>query len=218
MDSYDVLEQKVSILVQVDEQPPYLSLIANKRAQGVIYEPRLQVATVAGSGSVNLIQARIFTMNSCDGSSEELSQEEDWVALIDASLTDCSPCDRLVEAIKKGAEGAIFINKPGNLQGYPHPLPPQPGRCSRIPKYLPDMAKIGIVSLSDDAAFSFLSSLSANKKARVDLKVTSAFRDFVSSNIIATSRYGNSEEIVLFSSHLDSVPAGPGFVRRLTLV
>ncbi|KAJ3304397.1 hypothetical protein HDV03_002878 [Kappamyces sp. JEL0829] len=207
--SLEVMEQELSVLVQVDEAEPFLSLKVSKRSAPKQFKPRLEIATVSGSGSAKVADARVYAWNACDRSLLT-RPDSGWVALIDATQTSCSPCDRLVSAVELGASAAIFVNKPGNQQGYPHPLPPQPGRCSRTPKYVPHMAKIGILSLSDDAAFAFLSAVAATKKATVTLTVHSAFRDFVTKNILATSKGGNRDEIVLFSSHLDSVPAGPG--------
>jgi Peptidase family M28 len=216
MPSLDVTQQPVMLKVQVDESPPKLGYKKHKSDTVVTFKPRLQVATVKGSGSCRLSQSFLISYQSCPGKYDWFKQEYQdvkpgWVALIDGADSDlCSPCDRLISAIKTGAHGAIFVNRPGNSEGYPHPLPPSPGRCGRTSKYRDYMKKIGIVSLSDDAAFSILNDIAGVKHLRVDLEVISTFRDFESFNIIATSKAGNSSSIVLFGSHLDSVPAGPG--------
>ena len=202
--TFEVQEQEIYVPVQVDEEPPFLSF-----QEKSLYEPRLQIATVQGSGSSWVEKARIYMISECS-QEEFIKRKGDWIALIYAHASKCSPCDRLVNAIQQGASAAIFINTPGNQEGYPHPLPPRPGRCGRYAKYREEMKKIGIVSLSDDAAFDFLTRFAANPKMKVSLKINSAYRDYPTKNIIATSIAGNPKDIVMFGSHLDSVPAGPG--------
>lgn len=191
-----------------------------------VFEPRKQLATVSGSGSCFLSNTRVVTISSCDSQVQwkRIPKQGDWIALINPQTTSCNPCDSLITAIHLGAKGAIVVNQPGNQQGYPFPLPPRPQRCYRYPKYRAEMMRIGVVSLSDDAAVAFLSTMAEDNKLRVDLKVVSAYRgnysrahrfffnriDYITRNVIATSKAGNASSIVLFGSHLDSVPVGPG--------
>ena len=214
MPSLDLTLQPVMVKVQVDEVAPNFTYKTDNNAVEVTFKPRLQVATSTGSGSCRLSSASLIPYSSCKGNrfDDDVSHvKRGWVALINgASYQDCSPCDRLVSAIENGAHGAVFITQPGNAEGYPHPLPPSPGRCGRNAKYRKHMEKIGIIALSDDAAFTLLNDIAGRKHLIVNLEVVSAFRDYESHNIIATSKAGNSSKIVLFGSHLDSVPAGPG--------
>lgn len=210
---YDIAEQELTVQVQVDEAPPSLSFTTTDIYTYTSYEPRLQLATLYGSGSALIENGRVFVISQCGITKSPMKKKRgEWVALVDASrpLQQCSYCDRLVTAIRLGASGAIVINSPGNQEGYPHPLPPRPGRCHRNEKYVNDMRKIGIVALSDDAAFDFLTKFAADPKLRVDLRVVSAFRDYPTRNIIATTKAGDPNDIVMFGSHLDGVPAGPG--------
>ena len=203
-DTFDIFQQDLLVPVQYDEVPPYLSFTVDE--EETVYKPRLQIATVQGSGSSWVKNARVYAVNECSG----IKKNGDWIALISSQKSKCDPCEKLVHAIKQGASAAIFINTPGNQEGYPHPLPPRPGRCGRYSKYRYEMKKIGIVSLSDDAAFDFLTKFAIEPKMKASVKVISAYRDFTTKNIIATSVAGNPNDIVLFGSHLDSVPAGPG--------
>jgi aminopeptidase Y len=204
-DTFDITVQDVPLDVQVDEVPPHLIMFSGTTNRTFL--PRLEVAVARGSGSIDLSHASLKAVKHCSFT----SRDENWVAVIDPSVEEgCSACDRLVKAIDHGAKGAILIAKPGNQEGYPHPLPPSPGRCGRNPKYVEKMKSIGVVSVSDSAAFDFLTTFIADAESKVHLKVVSTFREYHSKNVIATSKAGDPSKIVLFGSHLDSVPAGPG--------
>jgi hypothetical protein len=204
--TFDIRTQDVPLDAQVDDLPPYLALFSAHH-QNRTFEPRIELAVMRGSGSIELHHAPLYAIKSCKFE----TKKSNWVAVIDPSSEEgCTPCDRLMVAIDHGAEGAIFIAKPGNQEGYPHPLPPSPGRCGRNPTYVEKMKKIGVVSLSDSAAFEFLTAMIADPNATVSIKVVSAFRQYYSKNVIATSKAGDPNKIIVFGAHLDSVPAGPG--------
>ena len=207
--TFEIVQQEVFVPVQVDDAPPSLSFTS--LGEFTSYEPRLQIATVQGSGSCWLEEARVFMISDCN-LRKMPKKQGDWIALIDASRSSssCSHCDRMTTAIRLGATGVVFLSTPGNQQGYPHPLPPRHGVCGRYPKYVEVMNNVGIVGLSDDAAWDFLSKFAGNPKLKATLKVMSAYRDYPTRNIIATSVAGNASDIVMFGSHLDGVPAGPG--------
>ncbi|KAJ3301927.1 hypothetical protein HDV03_005548 [Kappamyces sp. JEL0829] len=210
LSSWKVWTEDVPVKVQVDEEEPVLSLLAGKHVNRT-FHPRLEVATASGSGSVRVFGAPLVIVDSCSFSYKD---NRDWVAVIDGThgiTPSCSACDRMVDAIREGAKGVIFINKPGNQAGYPQALPPSPGRCGRNPVYVDAMKGIGAVSLGDAAAFDFLSTLAAHpRKATVDLEVVSTFREYISKNVLADTIEGDDDSVILFGSHLDGVPAGPG--------
>lgn len=88
--------------------------------------------------------------------------------------------------------------------GYPQGLPPSPGRCGRISKYQESMKKVGVVTLGDDAAFEFLTLFAASpKSSKIDLEVVSAFREYITLNVLADSVLGDKDQVALFGSHLD---------------
>ncbi|KAJ3268947.1 hypothetical protein HDV01_002086 [Terramyces sp. JEL0728] len=199
--------QEVSINVQVDSEPP-LFLIKTSKTGNITFEPRIDVATYPGSGSVILDKVAVKFISGC---SVNQKFQKDWIAAIDTSLSlPCSVCQRLIESIDAGARGVVLFNKPGNTKGYPHALPPQPGRCGRDPENHAKIQKIGAVQLSDYAAFQFLSQYASYPDTKASLTVQSVYREFISKNVIADSIQGNPDSVVVFGSHLDSVPAGPG--------
>ena len=182
-DVWRVWTEEVEINVQVDDKPPFLSVIApNSIENDFSFQPRTQVATMTGSGSISLTDSTVRFVDSCIG----------------------------VKSEENGAKGVIFINRPGNQAGYPRSLSPSPGRCGRNPIYQSKMKLIGAVSLSDDAAFAFLSMLLATPDLRMNMEVISAYRAFPSHNVLAETHLGSPDRVILYGSHLDSVPAGFG--------
>lgn len=208
-DVWRVWTEEVEINVQVDDKPPFLSVIApNSIENDFSFQPRTQVATMTGSGSISLTDSTVRFVDSCIG----VKSEEHYIAVIDTtrSTSMCGPCDKMLDAIENGAKGVIFINRPGNQAGYPRSLSPSPGRCGRNPIYQSKMKLIGAVSLSDDAAFAFLSMLLATPDLRMNMEVISAYRAFPSHNVLAETHLGSPDRVILYGSHLDSVPAGFG--------
>jgi Peptidase family M28 len=208
-DTWKVWTEQVDINVQVNEYPPFLSVVRpNSIMNDFVFQPRTQVATMTGSGSIKLTNTPVKFVDSCIG----VKTVDDFIAVIDAtsSIPMCGACDKMLDAIEKGAKGVIFINRPGNQAGYPKSLSPSPGRCGRNPVYQSKMKLIGAVSLSDDAAFAFMSMLLAKPDIRMNMKVVSAYRTFPSTNVLAETHLGSSDSVILYGSHLDSVPAGFG--------
>lgn len=63
------------------------------------------------------IDASVVFVDRCSISS---GQDNDWVAVIDASKPNtetCNYCDKMAAAIREGAAGVIFIHRPGSTQG-----------------------------------------------------------------------------------------------------
>ncbi|KAJ3307734.1 hypothetical protein HDV04_002674, partial [Boothiomyces sp. JEL0838] len=206
-ETFTYYTQEVSVNVQVDEEPP-LFLIKTSKTTNITFKPRLEVATYPGSGSVVLEKVPVIFVSAC---SVNQVFEKDWIAAIDTSLSlPCTVCQRFIEAIDAGARGVVLYNQPGNTKGYPHALPPQPGRCGRDPENHKKIRTIGAVQLSDYAAFQFLSQYASYPDTKASLVVASVYREYISKNVIADSIQGDSDSIVVFGSHLDSVPAGPG--------
>jgi hypothetical protein len=206
-ESLDFWTQDITVLAQVDEEAPKVTLFPPGGAP-ITFEPRVQVETLMGSGSARLKKKSLVFVKRCGFSTEKKS----FVAVIDDAIyDDCSPCDRMVEAIREGAKAAVFLFKPGNQQGYPFSLPPRQRAC-RDHKYDQFSRLIGLVSLSDAAAFSFLEILASNAEVKISMEIITAYRDIQSKNVIAESKAGDKSKIIMFGAHLDSVRAGPGFV------
>jgi len=200
--------EEVIVKIQINNEDPILNVVGFEMEFG--FESQTQIAVMKGSGSTNLKDVPLKFVEDC----EPLlggHNEAEWVALIDASRkSSCSPCDKMMGAIQKGAKGIIFVHKPGNQQGYPKPLQPSPGRCGRHAQYREAMGTVGAVSLSDDSALILLSLLAGNPDLHVDLQTDTLFTEFVSHNLLAETFAGDENQIVIFGSHLDSVQAGPG--------
>ncbi|KAI8901161.1 hypothetical protein BC833DRAFT_578679 [Globomyces pollinis-pini] len=208
--TFKVWTQAVPLNVQVDDEPPQLTIFPNKYSN-LTLRPRLDVAVARGSGPVSLEGAPLIFIDSCAINIKKTN----WVAVIDATPSPedtplCNACERLMSAIREGCRGAILIHRSGQFEGYPHPLAPQPGRCGRNPKYLDRMKQIGVVSLSDEHALNLLKLMVVNHKIKVNLKVVSVYREFISHNVLAETINGDENKIAFFGCHLDSVPAGPG--------
>ncbi|KAJ8329602.1 hypothetical protein O5D80_002171 [Batrachochytrium dendrobatidis] len=210
-----------------------------KHGKETVFKPHSDVAVVPGSGSATVLDGILRVVDSCDvfdDQSEDMAtkhkkKSQDWVAVIGPyKSTSCSPCGRLAAAVRLGAKAAIVYSTPGGQKGYARSLAPTPLSCVRYGIAEELLSKIAIVSLSDSAAFTLLERMSAfasstfvfggkhdlSKKRkvvtdlRVDIDVQSSYTEIVSKNVLAETHAGNDERIVIFGSHLDSVPAGPG--------
>jgi hypothetical protein len=203
--TWKVWTQDVPVQVQVDEYPPFFSVKASSKKR--VFTPRVEVATARGSGSQKFTGSAKIP----DGCDFEISSSS-WAAVIDSTVTttSCTPCDRAIRAIELGAKGLIFISQPGNQAGYPHSMPPNPGRCGRNPEIAAIFGKVAVVSLGDAAAFEFLSFFGSHPDMELEFDVKSSLTTFTSKNVLADTRAGNPDQVVLFGSHLDGVPAGPG--------
>jgi hypothetical protein len=204
-DVWKVWTENVPLQVQVDEKPPKMTLYSDIVT---VFKPRIDVAVVRGSGSSTVRNASLVLSNTCD---YQFDKTKSFVAVIDGTRNQkgCSSCQRMLNAINSGAKAIIFVNQPGNRQGYPHPMPPSPGRCGRYPENLETMGKVAVVALGDIAAFQLLASISAYPETTVDLEIFSNYTSFLSKNVLADTIIGE-DNVILFGSHLDGVPAGPG--------
>ncbi|KAH9265986.1 hypothetical protein BASA84_001328 [Batrachochytrium salamandrivorans] len=231
--TFKVWTEDVHIKAQVDHRPPILNIfslttssrsgkhISKKHGSETVFKPRMDVAVVPGSGSGTV--------------SGGILRVDNWVAVIGPHRSPgCSPCDNLAAAIRLGAKAAIIYAVPGNQKGYARSLAPIPFSCVRRGGDMEDnLKKIAIVSLSDDAAFKLLERMSVFSspggndlfgndeddvkdesseisELRVDINVQSSYKTIVSKNVLAETYGGREDKIVIFGSHLDSVPAGPG--------
>ena len=197
--------EDVVVKVQVDKKEPKLGVeFGNERLN---FLPRIDVGVARGSGSYKGRLALKFPSGCAfKGFAEE------WGAVIDGtdSTSNCTSCQRMLHAIELGARAVIFVSRPGNQDGYPHSMPPSPGRCGRWPIATEPMSRVAVLSLGDAAGFKLLSIMASNSKVMADFDVESAFENFTSKNVLAETIKGDANNVVLFGSHLDGVPAGPG--------
>ena len=194
--------QDVVVGAQVDEIPPVVVLHHNN--ENITLAPRIDVQTLVGSGSARFTNLPLQFISNCD-----TVTNGSFVAIIDIEKSNpkCNPCERMSNSIKNGAEAVIFLFS--RVHGYPFGLPPRQRGC-RDGKYLEISKQAAILSISDRATDSLLRMMVAQSSTTLSIAVTSAYRDFVTRNVIAESINGNSSSIALFGSHLDSVRSGPG--------
>eukprot|EP00842_Homolaphlyctis_polyrhiza_P000328 jgi/Hompol1/1296/HPOL_004739-RA len=237
--SLRIWTQDVKIKSQFDLEPPKMQLsivrerngrrphrissledgvLEGSRHDTIVFEPREDVAIAYGSGSATIRDAELRSFQSCESSSgAESGKNTD-----NGSLGHGSSESKWVAVIHpKSASAVVFLQVPGNQLGYPHPLPPSPQNCARTPKYEKAMSDVAVLSLSDVGAIKLFQALSATETERerrqgisirvlADIRVRSSYKLFDSKNVLAESREGQDDQIVLFGSHLDSVPSGPG--------
>lgn len=191
--------QDVAIEIQVDASPPNVNL--HVRDRDIHMVPRIDVTVVQGSGSANVSSAYLKFFDECEPS----NIDGDWVAVIAYNWpSKCHPCERIIHAVDSGAKAIIMYTRPGNQQGYPHALPPSPapGRCHKS-ETLTSMQKVGVISLSDTAAFNLLQAV-LEDNTTIDISIDSEYKSIISQNIISETHKGDSNKIILFGSHLDS--------------
>jgi hypothetical protein len=165
----------------------------------------MDVAVIAGSGSIDIVKSKAAMFNRCVPDDKTI--KGNWVAIIGSDANhECSYCDRMVSAYELGAKAIIFYGRPGNTKGYPHGLPPSPSGCVKNKAYTSIMSEMGIVSVSDQAAFILLQLMNKESKLKITLSINSKYKTVMTRNVIAESKKGRSDSIVLFGSHLDSGP------------
>lgn len=197
-DSLKYWTESVPIKVQRDNAPP--SLTFNLPDYKLDLTPRIDVAVVPGSGSMKVKHIKPFLMTSCVAS---IFPADEWAAVISTTkLADCNACDLMGLAYSGQAKAVIFYT-PLEENGYPHLLPPSPGRCSRNPANLAIMSQIGILSLSAKYGFKLLESM-VNLEFSFDMDISSKYETVISRNLLAESINGDPTKIILFGSHLDS--------------
>ena len=203
--TWKVWTEDVVVNVQVDKRDPKLEIsFANEKLS---FLPRIDLGTQRGSGSISGVFGLKF-FHGCNFT----GPKGDWAAVIDSTIStvECSSCQRMLRSIELGAKAVIFVGRPGNQDGYPHSMPPAPGRCGRMPLYQEAMSKIAAVSLGDEAAFKLLSVMGSHTNVSINIDVETKFEQFVSKNVLADTISGDKNQVVIFGSHLDGVTAGPG--------
>ncbi|KAJ3105183.1 hypothetical protein HDU96_008667 [Phlyctochytrium bullatum] len=221
---YNVWTQPVTVIDQRDRAPPVLIAFSKEKVNGVFekkssaYAPGVDVASFRGSGSGSLEESLAFHVVGCDPVVDlgVFAKFEKAIAVVGYSSAPgravdpkcVNYCSRAAAAVKAGAAGVVFYPSPV-AYGYPRPLPPFPrGRCTED-----DYAALGsvpVVGLSQNAGFDLLQRVVAPEGLRLTLKTNTKLEPVTVVNVLAETHEGNDESVVFFTSHLDSVPAGPG--------
>lgn len=97
----------------------------------------------------------------------------------------------------------------GNTEGYPFGRYPRQKACNPY-QYANNTKNIALLSLSDNATTILLKKMASSQEITISMEIVTAFREYLSHNLIAETISGDPNSIVIFGSHLDSVRSGPG--------
>ncbi|KAI9352245.1 hypothetical protein DFJ73DRAFT_959435 [Zopfochytrium polystomum] len=130
--------------------------------------------------------------------------------LLGGTPTCRSACDRAAAAVRAGARGVLLYQRPTPLTGYPHALPPFPYLFCASDLDAATLQTVPVVALSQEAGYDLLLRAVAPEGLRVDLAVNTTYGPVETCNVLAETKTGDPDRVLLMGSHLDSVEAGPG--------
>lgn len=172
-------------------------------------QPTADFITMANSPTVELTSAPVFPVGGIvdppTGGSESGCEAADYagvagkVALVQRGF--CAFVDKWSLAQAAGATGVIIYNE-GNTPARQNPL---------FVDNQPDVpATIAAVISSYTVGNELLQAYKQGLNPTVDLKVYGTFTDRFLPQVIAETRRGDPNHVVVVGAHLDSVPEGPG--------
>jgi Zn-dependent M28 family amino/carboxypeptidase len=172
-------------------------------------QPTADFITMANSPTTVLANAPVFPVGGIldppTGGSEAGCKPEDYagvagkIALVQRGF--CAFVDKWQYAQAAGATGVIIYNE-GNTPARQNPIfvdnqPEPPARIAAV---------ITSYTLGND----LLQAYKRGENPRVDFKVYGTFTDRFLPQVIAETRGGDPDHVVIAGGHLDSVPEGPG--------
>ncbi|KAJ3165654.1 hypothetical protein HK101_000179 [Irineochytrium annulatum] len=167
---------------------------------GPVLVPYKDFAPLSNSGSGKLINAPVHAVRSGCTAEDFETLLPGTVALIGSSPDDaCSYRVKIANAVKARA-GAVLYYSFLPYQG------PVQGRCQ-------DRETTPVLGLSHSAALILLQKVAASVGGvplRVSLETNVHYRTVSTLNVIADTKYGDENKVIVAGSHLDSVPGGPG--------
>ncbi|KAF5382076.1 hypothetical protein D9615_004319 [Tricholomella constricta] len=175
---------------------PATTIISNLLQIGDEDIPKLEITTFQYSASASLTAPLVLVPNlGCDPADYEGLQAAGKIVLV--LRGDCTFVEKGQLAKAANVGGLILRN---NVAG-----PPVASRLDSAFESNPPA-----LSISQAAATPIVDRLNAGEvlTATLDIKVINEHR--YSDNVIATSKGGDQNKILLIGAHLDSVPAGPG--------
>jgi Zn-dependent M28 family amino/carboxypeptidase len=182
LDYYDVVKQ------------PFTELFATGSAaitvDGAPLEANIMTYTPGGSGTGQLVKA-----NNLGCAAEDYPVEtEGNVAFI--SRGSCTFAQKSISARAAGAIGAIIYNNvPGSLSGT---------LGDPFQDYAP------VVGIAQEDSVPLLEKLGAGETVTVDFDVDAIVEERVNFNVIAETKGGDHDNVLVIGGHTDSVAAGPG--------
>jgi Zn-dependent M28 family amino/carboxypeptidase len=170
-------------------------------------QPTVDFITMANSPTKELTAAPVFPVGGIvdppTGGSQSGCAAADYagvsgkVALVQRGT--CAFVDKWALAQEAGATGVIIYNE-GNTPDRQNPIFVDNQIDATIP------AVITSYKLGND----FLQAYKQGKNPTVDLKVYGTFTDRFLNQVIAETKAGDPNHVVVVGAHLDSVPEGPG--------
>ncbi len=170
----------------------------------VIYEEDkdFQVMSYSGSGIVGVPLQAVDVALGAGNQSTSGCEPEDFVGFAAGKIAviqrgTCPFQDKVVNAQAAGAAGVILFNQ-GNT----------PDREPLFTGTLSDsvLIRIPVVATSYPLGIALLASNNAQVRLHVETKIEKK----ISFNVIAETKTGNPDSIVMIGAHLDSVAEGPG--------
>ncbi|KAK3387977.1 hypothetical protein B0H63DRAFT_471287 [Podospora didyma] len=182
LDYYDVVKQPFTEL--------FSSGSGSLTINGAKFEAQIMTYTASGkSTNVPLKQASNFGCAAEDYPSDVAGN----IVLI--SRGSCTFAIKATAAKAAGAAGAVVYNNvPGSLSG----------TLGGVGEYAP------IVGISLEDGQAILSTLSAGSPVTASLDVVAVMEERVNYNVIAETKGGDHDNVLILGGHSDSVAAGPG--------
>ena len=72
-------------------------------------------------------------------------------------------------------------------------------------------------AIANDVGLEFLAQLEAGEKLRAKLSIDGFAEDRVTYNVVAQTKAGNQDKVIVVGGHSDSVPLGPVSISEISL-
>lgn len=182
----------------------FTKIAAGLSTSEIVYEKEKEFATMSysGSGSVSSAAVGVDLQLGAGNKSTSGCEKEDFasfprgqIALIQRGT--CAFGDKVLNAQAAGASGVILFNQ-GNSAD----------REAIFTGTLSEGTSIRIPTVA--VSYPFALTLLAQPELVINLAVKSSIEKKVSFNVIAETKTGNPNSVVMIGAHLDSVAEGPG--------
>jgi Zn-dependent M28 family amino/carboxypeptidase len=196
-----------------ESKPPVLNMVSptpktyRPGAEADSDQPTVDFITMGNSPTKELTNAPVFPVGEIDdppvGGGDSGCKAADYagvsgkVALVQRGT--CSFVAKWALAEEAGATAVIIYNE-GNTPARQNPIFVADGIDAKIP------AVISSYTLGND----LLQAYKSKQNPTVDFKVYGFFEDRFLNQVIAETRDGDPNNVVVVGAHLDSVPEGPG--------
>lgn len=191
--NYDIEVQQFPLPLNVVDHATFRrALTGTEYQEKVDYTPFLN----SGEGEV-LAEVRILSKDGCDESDYSEFKRGDILLL--ERTTKCEMRKRVVFAVAAGAKAVLITNNSPGIFFI--------GLDGKLP---PPSLDTPVAFISQELGDSLLKTVRSNKPEILYLRFQGGRRELVGENIIATSRGGDPDHIVMAGAHLDSSSGSPG--------